>query len=152
MSPRNSLDRGVGSREDGPGPLQILFDPTPEIFATDNHGGFSFPLLRKSVHFLETANYDELRFVCSLWHPAESKVIDLDTAYVELRAAFDPEEDHWIKLSEVEPVVPPYNAGDSYDGWIVLPILASTTAYTIIGRGFAPRTRLQIRASAYFVA
>ena len=33
--------------------------------------------------------------------------IDLDRAYVELRGSFDPDEDHWTQLAEIEPVVPP---------------------------------------------
>jgi len=48
--------------------------------------------------------------------------------------------------------VPPYAGGESFDGWIVLPILGSSTAYALVGSGFEPRARLQIRASAYFVA
>lgn len=133
-------------------PLHVAFDPTPEIFATDNNGSFSFLLLAKDRAHIETALYDEVRFVISLWHPSEKKLIDLDRAYVELRASFDADEDHWTKLAEVEPVVSPYNSGGSFDGWIVLPVLASTTAFKLYGRGFEPRTRLQLRASAYFVA
>ena len=133
-------------------PLQVNFDATPEIFATDNQGGFSFPLQRSEQHFLDTSSFDESRFVVSIWHPSGHHNIDLDRAYVELRASFDPEEDHWTKISEIEPVVPPYNPGDSFDGWIVLPILGATSAYTLAGGGFSPRSRLQIRASAYLVA
>ena len=73
-------------------------------------------------------------------------------AYVELRTCLDPKDEHWIRLAEVEPVVPPYKPGESFDGWIVLPVLATRTAYSLHGSGFAPRTRLQIRASAYFVS
>ena len=72
--------------------------------------------------------------------------------YCELRGSFDPEEEHWVKLAEIEPVVPPYGAGDSFDGWIVLPILAARSAFALVGSGFQPRTRIQIRASAYLVA
>lgn len=133
-------------------PHHVAFDPTPEIFATDNNGSFSFLLLAKNRPHIDTALYDEVRFVISLWHPSEQKLIDLDRAYVELRASFDPDEDHWTKLAEVEPVVPPYNSGESFDGWIVLPVLAAVTAFTLHGSGFEPRTRLQLRASAYFVA
>ena len=48
--------------------------------------------------------------------------------------------------------MPPYNAGGTFDGWIVLPILGTTTAYELTGSGFAPRARVQIRASAYLVS
>ena len=78
-------------------------------------------------------------------------MIDLDRTYVELRASLDPEEEHWTKLAEIEPVVPAYNSGERFDGWIVLPILSSVSAFSIAGSGFQPRTRLQLRASAYFV-
>ena len=56
------------------------------------------------------------------------------------------------RINEIEPVVPPYAGGDSFDGWIVLPILGSSSAFTLVGSGFEARARLQIRASAYFVA
>lgn len=131
---------------------QVTFDPTPEIFATDTAGSFSYPLLVAGKAFLATGTYDEVRFVFSIWHPSGQRTIDLDRAYVELRASFDSEEDHWTKIAEIEPVVPPYAGGESFDGWIVLPILGSSTAYTLVGSGFEPRARLQIRASAYFVA
>lgn len=134
-----------------PSPLHLIFDPTPEIFASDNQGTFSFPLSSGGITHLDTARYDELRFVVSLWHPSEKQSIDLDRAYVELRASFDPDGDHWTKLAEVEPVVPPYNAGESFDGWIVLPVLAARTALKLCGSGFEPRSRLQLRASVYFV-
>ena len=133
-------------------PLQITFERTAEIFATDAQGGFSFPLEHRGKHFLDTGSYDELRMIASIWHPSEKHNIDLDRAYVELRAAFDPEEQHWIKISEIEPVVPPYNSGDTFDGWIVLPVLAAVTAFTLVGHGFEPRTRLQIRCSSYLIA
>ena len=132
--------------------LQLLFDPTPEIFATDSAGNFSVPLLHGGEAWIETDAYDEVRFVFSVWHPAGNKVIDLDRAYVELQAAFDPEEDHWTKLAEIEPVVAPYGSGDTFDGWIVLPVLGAQSAFALVGSGFEPRTRLQVRASAYFVA
>lgn len=134
-----------------PSPLHVLFDPTPEIFASDNQGAFAFPLLHRERAHLDTSGFDELRFVVSLWHPSEKQAIDLDRAYVELRASFDPEDDHWTRLAEIEPVVPPYNAGQSFDGWIVLPVLASATALMLCGGGFEGRARLQLRASAYFV-
>ncbi|MCP4661556.1 MAG: hypothetical protein GY856_39650 [bacterium] len=133
-------------------PRQILFDQTPEIFATDSGGAFHFPLLDHGKALVETASYDEARFVFSLWHPSRKCTIDLDRAYSELRGSFDPEDEHWIKLAEIEPVVPPYGAGDSFDGWIVLPILAAQSAFSLFGSGFEPRTRVQIRASAYLVA
>ncbi len=133
-------------------PRHIILDPTPEIFATDSSGAFVFPLLDHGQANLDTSPYDEARFVFSIWHPSNKKAIDLDRAYSELRGSFNPEEEHWVKLAEIEPVVPPYSAGDSFDGWIVLPILASLSAFSLYGSGFEPRTRLQIRASAYFVA
>ncbi|HVS16760.1 MAG TPA: hypothetical protein VMV46_22840 [Thermoanaerobaculia bacterium] len=132
-------------------PLHVAFDPTPEIFASDNHGTFLFPLRHAGRTHLDTSSYDELRFVVSLWHPSEKQSIDLDSAYVELRASFDPEDDHWIKLAEIEPVVPPYNSGESFDGWIVLPVLGARTGLRLFGSGFEARARLQLRASAYLV-
>jgi hypothetical protein len=133
-------------------PRQVVFDRTPEIFATDNAGTFSFVLSKNGEQRLDTARYDEMRFLVSLWHPMAERTIDLDRAYVELRAEFDPEEGHWIKLAEIEPVVPPYNPGGTFDGWIVLPVLAAESAFSIWGSGFEPRARLQIRASAYLVS
>jgi hypothetical protein len=133
-------------------PHQVVFDPTPEIYATDSGGSFTYPLLVAGQSFLSTGIYDEVRFVFSIWHPSGQRTIDLDRAYVELRACFDPDEEHWTKIAEIEPVVPPYAGGDSFDGWIVLPILGSTSAFTLVGSGFESRARLQIRASAYFVA
>ncbi len=133
-------------------PRQIIFAPTPEIFATDSAGIFHYPLLDDSKPYVDTAAYDEIRFVFSLWSPSSKSTIDLDRSYAELRGSFDPGDEHWIKLAEIEPVVPPYAPGDSFDGWIVLPILGSQSAFTLFGSGFEPRTRLQIRASAYLVA
>jgi len=132
--------------------LQLLFDPTPEIHATDGAGSFVWPLLVDGDAWVETEPFDEVRFVFSVWHPSGNKLIDLDRAYVEVQAAFDPEEDHWTKLAEIEPVVAPYGSGETFDGWIVLPVLGARTAYALVGSGFDPRARLQIRASAYFVA
>ncbi|MEL7060350.1 MAG: hypothetical protein AAGN46_10030 [Acidobacteriota bacterium] len=132
-------------------PRQLTFDPTPEIFATDTGGSFSFPLVAGNDAFLDTSPYDEARFVVSIWSPSANAIIDLDRSYVELRAAFDAEDMHWVKLAEIEPVVPPYGA-DSFDGWIVLPVLASASAFGLFGSGFDARSRLQIRASAYLVA
>ncbi len=133
-------------------PRQIIFAPTPEIFATDSAGIFHYPLLDDSEPYVDTAAYDEIRFVFSLWSPSSKSTIDLDRSYAELRGSFDPGDEHWIKLAEIEPVVPPYAPGDSFDGWIVLPILGAQSAFTLFGSGFEPRTRLQIRASAYLVA
>ncbi len=132
--------------------LQLLFDPTPEIFATDAQGGFAYPLTYHGEARIVTEPYDEVRFVFSVWHPSGNKVIDLDRAYIELQAAFDPEEDHWVKLAEIEPVVAPYGSGETFDGWIVLPVLGARTAYALVGAGFEPRSRLQIRAGGYFVS
>jgi hypothetical protein len=132
-------------------PLHVLFDAPSEVFATDAAGSFVFPLLHGAKSHLDTALFDEVRFVFSIWSPSSQSVIDLDRTYVELRASLDPEEEHWTKLAEIEPVVPAYNSGERFDGWIVLPILASVSAFSIAGSGFQPRTRLQLRASAYFV-
>src|SRR3990172_3526328 len=133
-----------------PPPLHIQFDPPSEVFATDAAGSFVFPLLHVAQSRIDTSPYDEVRFVFSIWSPSSQSVIDLDKTYLELRASLDPEEEHWTKLAEVEPVVPAYNSGERFDGWIVLPILASVSAFSIAGSGFQPRTRLQLRASAYF--
>jgi len=131
----------------------ILFQPTAEIFATDTAGSFAFPLVGDdSDGPIETAPYDEIRLVFSVWHPSSRRAIDLDRAYAELRGAFEHEESHWIKLAEIEPVVPPYGAGDRFDGWIVLPILGAQSAFMLFGSGFEPRARIQIRASAYLVS
>ena len=133
-------------------PRQIIFDPTPEIFATDSAGVFQYPLLDSAQAYLDTATYDEIRFVFSLWSPSSKNTIDLDRSYAELRGSFNASEEHWVKLAEIEPVVPPYAPGDSFDGWIVLPILATQSAFLLFGSGFEPRSRIQIRASAYLVA
>ncbi|RMH18823.1 MAG: hypothetical protein D6696_12220 [Acidobacteria bacterium] len=133
-------------------PRQIIFEPTAEIFATDTAGTFTFPLTENGVAMIDTRPYDEIRLVFSLWHASSQRSIDLDRAYAELRGCFDPDEEHWTKLAEIEPVVPPYAAGDRFDGWIVLPILGAVSAFTLFGSGFEPRARLQIRASAYLVA
>ena len=133
-------------------PLQVVFDPTPEIYATDSGGAFNFPLLISGRAELDTTDFDEARFLFSIWHPSSRRVIDLDRAYVELRAQLDKREDHWLKLAEIEPVVPAYAGGESFDGWIVLPVMAGRSSYALVGSGFEPRSRLQIRASAYLVA
>jgi hypothetical protein len=131
---------------------QLLFDATPEIFATDSAGAFAFPLAIAGKALVETEPFDEIRFVFSVWHPSGQKVIDLDRAYLELQGSFDPDEEHWTKLAEIEPVVAPYGTGETFDGWIVLPVMAGQSAYALVGSGFEPRSRLQIRASAYLVA
>ncbi len=133
-------------------PRHVVFDPTPEIFATDSSGSFWFPLQVDGQLSLPTTSYDEARLVVSIWHPSNRRAIDLDRAYVESRVSLDPQEEHWFKLAEIEPVVPPYNSGGTFDGWIVLPIFAGSSAFGISGSGFESRARLQIRASAYFVA
>lgn len=132
-------------------PRNIVFDPTTEIFATDTGGAFQFPLVQGEEVVFETLAYDELRFVFSIWYPSGKSLIDFDRAYTELRGSFDPDEEHWVKLAEIEPVVPPYGAGDSFDGWIVLPVLSAHSRFQLAGSGFEPRTRLQIRSSAYLV-
>src|SRR5947199_5841782 len=126
-------------------PRQVIFDPTPEIFATDSAGSFTFPLVVACKAFLGTSAYDEVRFIFSIWHPSGQRTIDLDRAYVELRAAFDPDEDHWTKIAEIEPVVPPYAGGESFDGWIVLPVLCSSIAFVLLRYGVDPRAPLQVR-------
>jgi hypothetical protein len=133
-------------------PLQVVFDPTPEIYATDSGGAFSFPLTVNGRAQLDLGEFDEARFLFSIWHPSSRRVIDLDRAYVELRARIDTREDHWLKLAEIEPVVPAYAGGESFDGWIVLPVMARTSSFGLFGSGFEPRTRIQMRAYGYFVA
>lgn len=142
--------RAPSGPQSGPETRRVSFDPTPEIFATDAGGAFSFPLEVAGERFLDTGAYDECRLVFSVWHPSERRSIDLDKAYVELRASFEPEDDRWIRIAEIEPVVPPYGS-DAFDGWIVLPTLAARTAFALFGAGFEPRSRVQIRGSAYFV-
>lgn len=133
-------------------PRHVIFDSTPEIFATDSAGRFLFELKIGGEGQLDTHAWDEVRFVISVWHPTERRAIDLDRAYVELDCCWDAEDGRWVKLAEVEPVVPPYSPGQTFDGWIVLPVISSTTAYALTGGGFEPRAPLQIRASAYLVA
>lgn len=135
-----------------PTPRHVVFDSTPEIFATDSVGAFWFPLLRDGRPGIESEPFDEVRFMVSVWHPSQQRTIDLDKAYVELRGTFDAPGEGWFKLAEIEPVVPAANAGESFDGWIVLPIFAPRSSFGLAGSGFGPRTRLQIRAHAYFVA
>lgn len=132
-------------------PTQVVFDATPEIFATDATGSFSFELAVDGSAGIDTRSFDEIRFLFSVWHPAPNQAIDLDRAYMELRALFSADENHWMKLAEIEPVVPAYDAGDSFDGWIVLPVMSLHSAFAVFGSGFEPRARLQIRASAYLV-
>lgn len=133
-------------------PLQITFDVTPEIFATDSRGDFSFPLQVNGDAQVATGQYDEARLLVSLWHPSTQRSIDLDRAYVEVRGCFDKIEQHWVRLAEIEPVVPPYNSGETFDGWVVLPVFASESSFALTGGGFQPRVRLQIRANLYLVA
>ena len=127
------------------------FDPAPEIFAADNRGFFSFPLTQGSEAYQELTGLDEIRLTLSLWHPSEKQVIDYDKAYVEIRASLNPDDEHWTRIAEVEPVVPPYNTGQRFDGWIVLPVLGLNMALQVYGGGFQPRSRIQIRSSAFFV-
>lgn len=131
-------------------PLHVIFDPSPEIFATNQQGSFQFPLTVDGESWIRTADYDEVRVLLSVWHPSAKRSIEMDRAYVELRGAFDPQEDHWTALAEIEPVVPPYGA-ESFDGWIVLPVFATGCRFLVAGSGFEPRTRLQVRGGAYFV-
>jgi len=141
----------AGQADESTAPLQAAFDPTPEIFATDAGGTFTFPLQVEGEAFLDTGPYDECRLVVSVWHPSERRSIDLDRAYIEVRAAFDRDEGaRWVRIAEVEPVVPAYGS-DSFDGWIVLPVLAEATAFALYGAGFEARSRIQVRGSAYLV-
>ena len=129
----------------------LLFDTPTEIFASDSSGSFVFPLEHSGSGKIDMASFDELRMVISVWHPSEKQSVDLDRAYVELRVAFESDPPRWIRLAEFEPVVPPSNAGESFDGWIVLPVLAPTVFLRLCGSGFEPRARLQIRNSLYLV-
>ena len=131
---------------------QVVFDPTPEIFATGADGGFCFTLVESGKEWVETGGFDESRFVLSMWHPSSTRTIDLDRAYVELQGRFDTQEEHWVKIAEIEPIVPAYNSGASFDGWIVLPVFAPSSSFRLTGAGLEARARLQIRANAYFVA
>jgi len=133
-------------------PKQVIFDTTPEIFATDSRGNFAFALGVDGESHLNTGQYDEARLLVSLWHPSNQRHIDLDRAYVEIKGCFDSADEHWVRLAEIEPVVPPYNSGETFDGWVVLPVMATESAFALAGGGFQPRARLQIRASVYLVA
>lgn len=133
-------------------PRHIVFDSTPEIFATDSGGSFAYTLQLEGESRLPTGQFDEARLLVSLWHPSSSRHIDLDRAYVEVKGCFDSTDEHWIRLAEIEPVVPPYNAGETFDGWVVLPVMATESAFALAGGGFQPRARLQIRGSIYLVA
>ena len=133
-------------------PRQVIYESPSEIFATDAGGSFFFPLGERGRRGrVDCRPYDEVRFVVSIWHPSSRRSIDLDKAYAEIRGAFDPDDEHWVRLAEVEPVVPPYAAGDAFDGWLVLPVLGAHGAFALYGSGFEPRARVQVRASAYFV-
>ena len=131
---------------------QVFFDATPEIFATSADGTFCHRLRESDSEWVETTGFDESRFILSMWHPASHRTIDLDRAYVELQGCFDPQEEQWVKIAEIEPIVPAYNAGATFDGWIVLPVFAPRSSFRISGAGLEGRARLQIRANAYFVA
>lgn len=133
-----------------PAGRRIHFDSPTEIFATDTGGAFSFLLQERGEGYLDIAEFDECRLVFSVWHPSERRSIDLDRAYVELRGSFDSDEERWTRIAEIEPVVPPYGS-DSFDGWIILPVLAPVTAFALYGAGFEARSRIQIRGSAYLV-
>ena len=136
---------------DGNSSRQVLFDAPPEIFATGGDGRFRFPLVQGTGPWLDTLTFDEVRIVLSIWHPSERRTIDLDRAYVELQGRFDTDDDHWIRVAEFEPIVPAFDAGKSFDGWIVLPVFGARSSFCIAGAGLAARARLQIRATAYFV-
>ena len=122
--------------------MQVVFDPTPEIYATDSGGSFSFPLLVGGRAEVDTAEFDEARFLFSIWHPSSRRGIDLDRAYVEPQT----------ESPNLFAVMPAYAGGESFDGWIVLPVMARASAFGLYGSGFEPRTRIQVRAYGYFVA
>lgn len=130
---------------------EVHFESAPEIFAADNHGFFSFPLISDGEAYQNLEGFDEIRLTLSIWHPSDKHVIDYDKAYIEVRAALDPNNEHWTRIAEVEPVVPPYNSGQRFDGWIVLPVLSLNTALQVYGGGFQPRSRIQIRGNAFLV-
>lgn len=130
---------------------QVRFDPTPEIFATASDGSFDFLLTVDGEEWLDTAGYDEMRLVLSMWHPTPKRSIDLDRAYVELQGRFDRSEEHWTRVAEIEPIVPAYGA-TSFDGWIVLPVFGLHSALRLSGGGIDGRARLQIRAHAHLVS
>lgn len=131
-------------------PQHFVFDRTGEIFATDAGGAFFLPLTVGGQTAIDTTDFDEIRLLVSIWYPSSRKSIDLDRTYLEVRTLIDPKDDHWMKLSEIEPVVPAYG-GESFDGWIVLPTMALSSSYALWGSGFEPRARIQIRASVYLV-
>ena len=133
-------------------PKLVKFNPSPEIFATDSSGNFHFPLLVEGEAYVATRTFDEARLLISIWYPSNQRSIDLDRSYVEVQGCFDANEEHWIRLAEIEPVVPPYNSGSTFDGWVVLPVFATDSAFALAGGGFHPRARLQVRASVYLVA
>ena len=129
---------------------QLSFDPSPEIFAVDNRGYFQFPLTIDGVADQDLRTFDELRLTVSIRHPSGKHVLDYDRAYVEVRASFG-DDDHWVRLAEIEPVVPPFDSGGQFDGWVVLPVLAERAALRINGGGFEPRSRIQVRSLALLV-
>lgn len=137
------------SRDETPPALHLCFDRTPEIFATDASGSFSLPLTVAGQDTFSTAGYDEIRLLLSIWYPSSRRSIDLDRTYLEVRTKIHPGDDHWMRLSEVEPVVPAYGGGDAFDGWIVLPVMALQSSYGLFGSGFEPRARIQVRASVF---
>lgn len=136
-------------RDDIVPPLHYVFDRTPEIFATDAAGSFFLPLTIDGKGSFSTAAHDEIRLLTSIWYPSSRRTVDLDRTYVEIRARLAPGEDHWMRLSEIEPVVPAYGGGDSFDGWIVLPVMALESSYGLYGSGFEARARIQVRVSAF---
>ena len=139
------------AKSEPPDTLQVPFDATPEIFATDSGGSFLVPLETGGEAFLDVGGFDEMRFLFSVWHPSPRRTIDLDRAYVELRGRVDPKEEHWMKLAEIEPVVPAYAGGEAFDGWLLLPVLAPRMAFSLFGSGFESRARLQARAYLYCI-
>ena len=132
-------------------PVHLVFDRTPEIFASDGTGSFFAPLSAGGCECIDSAGFDEMRVLASVWYPAAGRTIDLDRTYLELRTRLAPEDERWVKLAEVEPVVPAYGGIEAFDGWIVLPVMGPTTVLGLFGSGFDPRARVQARASLYLV-
>lgn len=130
----------------------LIFEATTDIFASDAKGQYEFPLIYGGEALIETQGFDEIRLLVSAWYPSPQRTLDLDRTYLEVRVSVDPDDpDHWIKLAEIEPVVPAYGC-DHFDGWIVLPVLSSHSRFLLFGSGYDPRARVQIRSSAYLVA
>jgi len=120
---------------------------------TNSDGDLAPELL---VRHYEWAGYDVLA-ISDHWvrtdQPSTPGLLVIPSAELNAIAPAREDDAHVLALGlEIEPVVPPYAGGESFDGWIVLPVLGASSAFAVVGSGFEPRARLQIRASAYFVA